>query len=40
MGERGRILAERGPWFYCVLPNGQRAWVAADKIERVLPAAS
>ncbi len=30
---------ERGQWIYCTLPNGVRAWVATDALERVLPPA-
>jgi tetratricopeptide (TPR) repeat protein len=26
---------ERGPWTYCTLPDGTRAWVPSDAIERV-----
>ncbi len=26
---------ERGPWTYCTLPDGTRAWVATDALERV-----
>jgi tetratricopeptide (TPR) repeat protein len=29
---------ERGPWTYCTLPDGSRAWVPTDAIERVKPA--
>ena len=28
---------ERGPWTYCTLPDGTRAWVPTDAIERVKP---
>lgn len=26
---------ERGPWTYCTLPDGRRAWVPTDAIEKV-----
>ncbi len=28
---------ERGPWTYCTLPDGTRAWVPAGDLERVKP---
>jgi tetratricopeptide (TPR) repeat protein len=29
---------ERGPWTYCTLPDGTRAWVPTEALERVKPA--
>ncbi len=34
-GSQVRIIAERGSWFYCVLPNQQSAWISAKDLERV-----
>lgn len=28
---------ERGPWTYCTLPDGRRAWVPTDALEKVKP---
>jgi tetratricopeptide (TPR) repeat protein len=28
---------ERGPWTYCTLPDGTRAWVPTDALEKVKP---
>ena len=37
-GSHVRILNERGPWIYCELPKGSRAWISAAQIERIRPA--
>ncbi len=29
---------ERGPWTYCTLPDGTRAWIPTEALERVKPA--
>jgi tetratricopeptide (TPR) repeat protein len=29
---------ERGPWTYCTLPDGTRAWIPSEALERVKPA--
>jgi hypothetical protein len=29
---------ERGPWTYCTLPDGTRAWVPTTALEKVRPA--
>lgn len=34
------ILLTRGRWIYCLLPDGDRAWLPADSVVRVVPAKS
>lgn len=37
-GSRVRVLSERGPWTYCVLPDARRGWLPAAAVERIRPA--
>ena len=36
-GGEVRVLSDQGAWVYALLGDGTRAWLAADKIERVVP---
>ncbi len=36
-GGEVRVLSDQGAWVYALLGDGTRAWVAADRIERVVP---
>ena len=36
-GGEVRVLSDQGAWIYTLLSDGTRAWVSADKIERVVP---
>ncbi len=38
VGDEVRVLSERGAWVYAQLPDGARAWVLADTVERIIPA--
>lgn len=38
VGDEVRVLSERGAWVYTQLPDGARAWVLADTVERIIPA--
>ena len=39
-GSEVRVLSEQGAWDYVQLGDGGRAWVSADRIEMVMPAAA
>jgi tetratricopeptide (TPR) repeat protein len=34
-GSRVRVLADRGPWIYCMLPDESRAWIQAKSVKRI-----
>ena len=36
-GGEVRVLSDQGAWVYALLADGTRAWLAADKIERIVP---
>lgn len=36
-GGEVRVLSDQGAWAYALLPDGTLAWVASEKIERVVP---
>ena len=36
-GSRVRILSEQGEWTFVMLPAGQKGWLKANAIERVIP---
>ncbi len=36
-GGEVRVLSDQGAWVYAMLGDGTRAWVASDKIERLIP---
>ena len=36
-GSRVRILSEQGEWTFAMLPGGQKGWLKANAIERVIP---
>ena len=36
-GGEVRVLSDQGAWVYVLLNDGTRAWLASDKIERVVP---
>ena len=36
-GSEVRVLSDQGAWVYALLGDGTRAWVAFDKIERIVP---
>ena len=36
-GSRVRILSEQGEWTFVMLPGGQKGWLKANAIERVIP---
>lgn len=36
-GSRVRLLADRGPWVYCLLPDGKRGWLQAHTVAPLFP---
>lgn len=36
-GAEVRVLSAQGAWIYAALADGSRAWVASDKVERLVP---
>ena len=36
-GGEVRVLSEQGAWDYVQLSDGTRGWVAADRVEKVVP---
>jgi hypothetical protein len=36
-GSRVRILSEQGEWTFAALPGGQKGWLKAGAIERIIP---
>ena len=36
-GGEVRVLSDQGAWIYALLIDGTRAWIASEKIERVVP---
>lgn len=36
-GSRVRLLADRGTWVYCLLPDGKRGWLQASTVEPLFP---
>lgn len=39
-GGEVRVLSEQGAWDYVQLGDGLRGWVAADRVEKVIPRAA
>lgn len=35
IASRLRLLADRGPWVYCLLPDGKRGWLQTVNVERI-----
>ena len=36
-GAEVRVLSAQGAWIYAAMADGTRAWVASDKVERLIP---
>jgi hypothetical protein len=38
-GSRVRVISDQGDWSYCILPAGNRGWLPAKTIARIVPEA-
>ena len=36
-GSRVRVVSEQGEWIFATLPDGQKSWLKAGALERIIP---